>query len=170
MGYNNSCVEAILRPNSTDFGFFNYFYRLLQERHPEIKGTVDNKQKSIVMTSDTMYVCQFVKMHSAIYQRIEPMESIISVNLNSGRINLMEFSIPDTTRHRVATNELWLYLSYGMGLLDEKVFPVISGRLEKSTDVDLFVNIFDNTIRKVNSNSKASFQEIVIGLSEELRR
>jgi len=125
------------------------------------------------MTSDTMYVCQFVKMHSAIYQRIEPMESIISVNLNSGRINLMEFSIPDTTRHRVGTNELWLYLSYGMGVAvdkDGKAFWLINERLKKSTDVDLFVNIFDNTIRKVNGNSKASFQEIVIGLSEELRR
>lgn len=162
---NNSCVEAILLPGTEDFGFFDYFYRRLAQRNSFIKGAVNNKQKSIVMTSDVMYLCQFVKSEYS----SQPIESIISVRWSNGQINFMESVIPDTTRYRVATPELWLYLMYLIGAVDKNVLSTINKRFQNCTDVDLYFDTYANCVKKRNGLT-ASFPEIVLGLSVELTR
>ena len=162
---DNSCVEAILVPGTSDFGLFDFFYKHLEQRNPCIVGSVNDKQKSVVITSDTMYLCQYVK-----FKHIQqPLESIISMRFTDGRVNLMEDNIPDTTRYRVATDELWLYLMYAVNQADKSVLSIVDERLKNCTEIKLHYDSFSNCIKRANGLN-ASLPEIVIGLSLELTR
>lgn len=59
MRQDNSYVEALWVPETNDFGFFDVFYNL--ERKNGFIGSSVDKKKSIIMSTSSMYICQFVK-------------------------------------------------------------------------------------------------------------
>lgn len=157
---NNTYVEAVLTPGTRDFGFFDVFLEL--ERADGLKAG-RKKQKSIIMSKDTMYVCQYVQSPYAIGET----ELISKLEWRTGNVYKYLGDVPTTTRYRLATEELWIFLMVAMSKMGRSYMDVVADRLEDSNDVDLYYNSSRNSVCK-SDGSVAPWNEIVLGLSHEL--
>ena len=98
-------VEAILLPDSDDFGYFSIFAQLVEKSG---KYRRDNsKQKSVVVSANEMWICQhFISNYTG-----EDLECIHYGDMSTGTYKMAMGNIPDTTVYRVALPELWILFS-----------------------------------------------------------
>lgn len=160
MRQDNSYVEALWVPETNDFGFFDVFYNL--ERKNGFIGSSVDKKKSIIMSTSSMYICQFVK--NGFFSTES--ELIHELEWDSMNVFLKKGGIPDSTRYRLATEELWIFLMVATGQMNTRCMDLVSKRLSKSMETDLYYDRNRNAVCNRNG-AYAPWNEIVIALSHE---
>lgn len=161
---NNSVIEAILLPKTKDFGLFQQFVDISKHCGLSDVKSIDTKNKSIVISGNNLYVCQSVKF------KYSPMisELIIVCNTKTGDCQLAK-TIPDTTRYRIASEYLWLYLAGVFNCVDQdSTYSILNNSIIDNSEVNIHYNdVFMDYYR--TNGEQASLAEITLALSYEFQ-
>ena len=72
---------------------------------------------------------------------------------------LKKGGIPDSTRYRLATEELWIFLMVAIGQMNTRCMDLVSKRLSKSMETDLY---YDRNKTASNHGGKIHNEKAII--------
>lgn len=158
-------IEAVCRANSGETFFFEFAKQLLpMTRQCEIDTT---KEQAVIVSEDDMWICFFVKTSGGLFGN--SVESVIHVNLNTGRMDGNTYSVPNANEVRKGTKELWLYLARCMGYsfpsnYDADILSAVDMMLRKESAGKLRVHSDGRIVQ--SSGYFASYPMLVKALSK----
>lgn len=155
----NFVVEAFYVPGTNDYGFFDEMFSIAQKCGLSNIKPVPNKQKSIVVKNNTVYICQTVKFSNLPFET----EAILQLNANTGEFQLSK-EIPDTTHYQVATEYLWVFLAAKLNIIPLREMWTLTAYFMQRKDTMLHYNNTEHDLYR-EDGTRASMAECVYALS-----